>query len=194
MKRILGLAILLIPLVALLLIAHTATADDHPFVGSKDCKKCHLKEFKSWEGTKMAQAFEILRPGNAAEAKTKAGLDPNADYTGDAKCLACHTVGYGKPGGFTSEAETPDHLGVGCESCHGAGGSYTADDKMSLKNKEYKRADILAAGLVDTSDEATLKAVCESCHNDQSPTGASFDFAAQKDEGRHENFPLKYEH
>jgi hypothetical protein len=28
----------------------------------------------------MAKAFETLKPGAAAEAKTKAGLDPDTDY------------------------------------------------------------------------------------------------------------------
>ncbi len=62
------------------------------FVGAKKCKMCHMKQFKSWETTKMAQAFELLKPGVAAEAKTAAGVDPNKDYTGDDSCLPCHTV------------------------------------------------------------------------------------------------------
>ena len=27
-------------------------ADDHAYVGSKKCKTCHLKEWKSWSETK----------------------------------------------------------------------------------------------------------------------------------------------
>jgi len=189
MKRQVGVVMLLIPVVALLLIAQAAAADDHAYTGNKNCKKCHLKEYKSWEATKMAQAFENLRPGVAADAKTAAGLDPQKDYTTDAKCLACHTVGYGKPGGFVDEASTPDHVGVGCETCHGPGGTYTQDQYMSLKNKEYKKADVMAVGLVDPGE-----AQCVACHNDKSPFFKGFDYATHKDQGLHENFALKYPH
>ena len=189
MKRLVGVSTLLVPIVALLLIAQAGAADEHAFVGSKNCKKCHLKEHKSWEATQMAQAFETLRPGNAAEAKSAAGLDPAKDYTKDATCLPCHTVGYGKPGGFVDETTTPDHLGVGCESCHGPGGTYTQDQYMSLKNKEYKKADIVAVGLVDPGE-----AQCVACHNEKSPFFEGFDYAKQKDEGLHERFELKYPH
>ena len=48
---------------------------------------CHLKEWKSWSQTKMAQAFEQLKPGERTEAKKTAGLDPDKDYTQDETCL-----------------------------------------------------------------------------------------------------------
>jgi len=168
-------------------------AADHPYVGSKKCKVCHLKEWKSWEETKMAQSFNVLKPGERAEAKKGAGLDPDKDYTTDATCLPCHTTGYGKEGGFVDVATTPDHVGVGCEMCHGAGGTYIQPEYMSLKNKEYKKADIVAVGLVDTVSEKQ----CVVCHNPESPFVADdfvFDFEAKKDEGTHEKFPLKYSH
>jgi hypothetical protein len=182
-----------IPVLALLVavaLPSAATADNE-FVGSKVCKKCHLKQYKSWEATLMAQSFENLRAGNKAEEKTAAGLDAAMDYTTDAKCLTCHTVGYGKPGGFVSEAETPDHMGVGCENCHGAGSAYTAEEVHSLKNKEFKQADVEAAGMIVVVGEAQ----CVACHNSDSPFfKVPFDFAALKDEGNHEHFALKYEH
>ena len=78
---------------------------EYDFVGTKNCKKCHIKQFKSWKETKMAKAFEILKPGERAEAKKKAGLDPAKDYTKEAECLACHTTGYGKPGGLCQFGE-----------------------------------------------------------------------------------------
>ena len=43
-------------------------------------------------------------------------------HAADPECLTCHTVGFGFISGFLSQAETPNHLDVGCESCHGAGG------------------------------------------------------------------------
>ena len=173
----------------------TAHGSDGEFayVGIKNCKKCHIKEWKSWSETAMAQTFEKLKPGVAAEAKTGAGLDPDKDYTTDAECVKCHVTGYGKPGGFVDIETTPELAGVGCEVCHGPGGTYTQDEYMSLKNKEYVKAEVVAVGLVDTVGEEQ----CVSCHNSESPfveEGFVFDFEAKKDEGTHEMFPLKYEH
>lgn len=173
--------------------AAARAATEHAYIGQNACKKCHLKEYKSWAETKMAKSFELLRAGAAAEAKTKAGLDPKKDYTQDAKCVGCHTNGYGKKGGFVDEATTPTQAGVGCEMCHGAGGAYVADDKMSIKNKNYKLADLLPLGLIAKVGEAQ----CITCHNEKSPfhvKGEKFDFAARKDKGTHEKIPLKYSH
>jgi len=162
------------------------------YVGSQKCKACHIQQHKSWDATHMAKAFDLLKPGERADAKKKAKLDPAADYTKDAKCLACHTTGYGK-GGFKSVEETPTLAGVGCEACHGPGGGYLGDDKMSLKNKEYKRPALLAAGLVSPPTAET----CAACHNDKSPfvgPGYKFDFKERKDKGTHEHAKLKYSH
>ncbi len=186
---------LMIPAVAVLvaLFCLSTDAGEHEFVGTKKCKACHLKEYKSWAETKMAQTFEVLKPGERADAKTAAGLDPNQDYTTDAECLPCHVTGWGKAGGFTDIESTPDLVGVGCEMCHGAGKDYIAPGTMTLKNKEYKKADLLPLGLVDKVSEAQ----CVGCHNSDSPFVADdfvFDFEANKDQGTHEKFPLKYPH
>lgn len=168
-------------------------AGEHAYVGNKKCKMCHLKEWQSWSQTKMARAFDVLKPGAAAEAKKNAGLDPAKDYTGDPACLDCHTTGYGKPGGFTGIAATPDLAGVGCEMCHGPGGTYTQSKYMSLANKEFKRADLVAVGM----NGAVSKDQCVLCHNDRSPfvkAGYVFDFEARKSSGAHEKFALKYQH
>ena len=173
--------------------AAAAGAQEHAYVGSKNCKKCHLKEYKSWAETKMATVFDNLKPGERAEAKTKAGLDPEKDYTTDATCLPCHTTGYGKEGGFVDIETTPELAGVGCEACHGAGATYTQDHLMSLKNKEYKLEEVVAAGMV----EKVSAEQCTPCHNSESPFVGDdfvFDYEANKDEGTHEKFPLKYEH
>lgn len=167
--------------------------DEFAYVGVKNCKKCHLKQWKSWSQTSMAQAYDKLLPGAATEAKVSAGLDPEADYTADDNCVRCHVTGFGKPGGFTSIEETPELAGVGCETCHGPGGTYTEDEYMSLKNKEYKKSEVVAVGMVDkvSADQ------CVGCHNSESPfvvEGYVFDFASQQGKGTHENFPLKYTH
>jgi hypothetical protein len=170
-----------------------AGAAEHSFVGSQACKKCHIKEFKSWEQTKMAQSFEQLKPGVAAQAKTDAGLDPKKDYTKDAGCVRCHVTGFGKPGGFVDIATTPNLAGVGCEVCHGPGGTYIQDGFMTMANKEYKKSELVAVGMTDQ----VTAAQCTECHNSDSPfapKGGAFDFDANKTKGTHEKFPLKYKH
>jgi hypothetical protein len=170
-------------------LCQTAGAE-HAYVGVKKCKACHLNEFKSWSETRMAKSFELLKPGVAAAAKTKAKLDPAKDYTKDASCLPCHTTGYGKPGGFVDFATTPDLAGVQCEMCHGPGGTYTQKEHMSLQNKEYKRAELVKVGLVGPITKDT----CVSCHNPKSPFFKDFKFEERKSKGTHEKHPLKYPH
>ena len=173
--------------------AASEEAEGFAYVGVKNCKKCHLKEWKSWATTQMAQAYESLKPGVAVEAKVSAGLDPEADYTGDENCIGCHVTGYGKPGGFVDFETTPELAGVGCETCHGPGGTYTQDQYMSLKNKEYDKAEVVAVGLVPEVGPEQ----CSSCHNSESPfvvKGYVFDFESMKGQGTHEIFPLKYSH
>lgn len=168
-----------------------AAADEHAYIGSTKCKMCHLKEWKSWSESKMAHAFEALEAGERVDRKKAAGLDPSKDYTKDPKCVRCHVTGFGKPGGFTSIEATPDLAGVGCEMCHGPGGSYTKSGYMTLQNKEYKKADLVAVGLNDRVGEKQ----CTVCHQSESPfagPGYVFDFEARKAQGTHEKFPLKF--
>ncbi len=159
------------------------------YVGVSRCRACHLPQAKSWEPTKMAKAFELLKPGVAAEAKRTHKLDPDKDYTHDAVCLPCHVTGHGKPGGFESIEKTPLLAGVQCEACHGAGAGYLKPNLMSLQNKEFKRAEVIAAGMV-LPDANT----CKACHNEKSPFYKPFDFATRKAQGTHEHLPLKYPH
>ncbi len=196
MRRIAG-ACLFVFVVSVAFASPVAAEEGgHAYVGTKNCKKCHIKEWKSWAETKMATSFEALRPGERSEAKTAAGLDPATDYTTDPECVRCHVTGYGEPGGYDiakSPEEQEGLLGTGCEMCHGAGGTYTQDEYMSLKNKEYSRPDIVAVGLTDVITEE----VCVTCHNTDSPFVGDdyvFDFETRKEEGTHENFPLKYSH
>lgn len=167
--------------------------DEHAYVGSNRCRKCHIKEYRSWSKTKMAQVFDLLKPGERAEAKQAAGLDPSKDYTNDEECIRCHVVGYGKKGGYVDPQETKSHLGVGCEMCHGPGGTYIQDGYMTMDNKEFKREDLVAVGFVG---KVTAE-VCTQCHNADSPfldEDDAFDFEAKVKEGIHEIYPLDYEH
>jgi mono/diheme cytochrome c family protein len=163
------------------------------YVGSQKCKKCHIKQHKTWAETKMAKAFDILKPNVRAEEKKAAGLDPAKDYSADTTCLPCHTTGYGKPGGFVSLEETPELAGIGCEVCHGPGEGYLQDGFMTLKNKNYKLQDLVDVGLV-VPDASTCTGLC---HNTNSPffdEDESFDWDTRLSQGTHEHKPLKYEH
>ncbi len=187
-----GTAVATVPAAARTLPA----GDEREYLGAKKCRTCHLAEYNSWRKTRMAQAFELLKPGVRAEAKEAAGLDPNADYTSDAGCLSCHTTGYGDPSGFKDIKSTPDLAGVACEACHGPGSKYAVDELMSLKNKNHSFESVIAAGLVYPVPES----VCQRCHNADSPHNPSvdpkyaFDYTDRVNKGTHKHIKLKYKH
>ena len=161
------------------------------YVGAKKCKPCHLKQYTTWSGTKMANAFELLKPGVRADAKRKGNQDPNKDYTHDAKCLPCHTTGYGKAGGFRSIEETPELAGVQCETCHGAHSDVLK--VMTIKNKAYKRSEVVTAGL-EVPGEKTCTGQCHNTKSPMVPPNYTFDYAKRKTTGTHQHIPLKYPH
>lgn len=168
------------------------------YVGSKKCKMCHLAVYKSWAKTKMGQAFNTLKPGNAKESKQKFKIDVNKDFTKDEKCIKCHTVGYGKPGGYAipdpknkkSVRKAKKLQGVGCEDCHGPGSAYVKLHKEIMQSKrKYTDKEMYAAGMKKID-----KSTCLTCHNSESPTinpGEPFDYEKKKDQGIHEHKPLK---
>lgn len=93
------------------------------YIGAGKCKMCHMKQYKSWEKTKHAKAFEVLK------AK---GQDKNPD------CIKCHVTGLGKEGGFKNIDETPDMINVQCETCHGPGSEHKEAPKEEKKDKISK--------------------------------------------------------
>jgi len=170
---------------------------DFEYIGSRKCRSCHLKEYRSWEKTQHGQVFNLLKAGERAEQKQAAGLDGNKDYTTDPECLECHTVGYGEPSGFVDMRKTKDWAGVGCESCHGPGKSYARDDVMGLKNRNHSFESVIAEGLIYPVPAET----CEKCHNERSPFNASvdpkyaFEYTRERLEaGSHVHPPFKYKH
>jgi len=170
----------------------------YKYVGSKKCKKCHIKQFKSWEKTRMGRAFDILKPGNSKEAKEKFKVDVNKDFTADPTCLKCHTVGFSRPGGYfvpdpsdkKAVRKAKKLQGIGCESCHGPGSEYVKIFTEILKSKrKYRVEELYSAGLTKIGE-----ATCKTCHNEESPTinaGDPFNYEERKAKGTHEHFPLK---
>ncbi len=109
------------------------------YVGSETCKGCHEAEYKNFKTyAKKANSFKSV-------ASMKKGLT-EAEYR---SCLECHTTGYGKPGGFRSEQETPHLKDAGCESCHGPGSVHAnTQDPKAIQAR------------------LTLKE-CETCHSSE---------------------------
>ncbi len=173
--------------------------DGPTYVGSKTCKKCHIKQHKSWEKTKMGLTFDVLKPKHNSEKKIEAKLDPAKDYTTDETCLKCHVVGFAAESGYKSpppddkkaQCRAKKMMGVGCESCHGPGSEYSKLHKEIQDSKrKYIVEEMYAAGMTKIGPET-----CATCHNSESPfVGADyvFDFEKRKEEGTHEHFPLQY--
>jgi len=172
--------------------------EEPQYVGSRACRRCHLREYRSWQQTAHADIFTLLEPGVRPEVKRKVNLQPDVDYRTNELCLQCHTVGYGTPSGFKSLEETPDLIGVGCEICHGPGGIYIQDDVMGNDNLDHSFEEVFAAGLIyPVPDE-----VCRQCHtNPATPFNPELfpEYAFTYDRetveaGSHEHRPLTREH
>jgi hypothetical protein len=169
-----------------ILLATPALATAQPrYVGIENCKLCHMPHYESWSATKMAKAFELLRPGVRPEAKTAAGLDPQADYSRYAACLPCHVTGYAKPGGFVGVDQNPDMTNVQCEMCHGPGSVYL--EMMLQKRGTYTLEDYRRVGGL-RMPSAEDNVCTEQCHNTKSPfvgSGFEFNFEDRKAIGTH---------
>jgi hypothetical protein len=91
--------------------AEQMTRKDPRYIGSEACKSCHENEYRNFiTYAKKATSYRSIE-------RVKKGLSEE-EIKG---CYACHTTGYGKPGGFISEEKTPHLKNAGCEVCHGPG-------------------------------------------------------------------------
>lgn len=81
------------------------------YVGSAVCQSCHPKAFETWQHSGHGHAFKTL-----VERGSEA--DPH--------CIACHTVGFGKPSGYRRTMGDKQLTDVGCESCHGPASEHVA--------------------------------------------------------------------
>jgi hypothetical protein len=116
-----------------------AAASAFPVVGPESCKACHPAAYEAWRTGPHARAFDSL-----PERSRK-----------DKRCLSCHAP-------LADEGA----VAVGCESCHGAGGAYSAPYVM--RDPELARA----VGLVDPGEKG-----CAACHNESTPSLTKFDYA-----------------
>lgn len=137
------------------------------YQGVKVCAKCHFDQGDAWKTTGHAKALESLKPGVKAAAKSRAKLDPATDYSANKDCIGCHATGYGAPGGYRVDMDADSakqFAGVGCEACHGAGGSYRsvhgdAGDKLKVSGNTTPRQ-----ALVDAGQNFDYEQACARCH------------------------------
>ncbi len=73
------------------------------FESSQACGECHEPEYEQWKTTRHAHAFKPVRKAGRHE---------------DPECVLCHTMGFGRKGGFVSMEETPALGRVTCQGCH----------------------------------------------------------------------------
>jgi len=133
-------------------------------VGSEACRSCHTAEYDTWAAGPHADAVATL----TAQGKQ-----------GESDCLRCHTTGFGKPGGFPPDADVTAHedlARVGCESCHGPGGSHVADGAKRLGT-------IVSLG--DKCDSCVILQICGGCHDDANDPGFEFEVLEKIEKIRH---------
>lgn len=129
------------PIAILLAIAPAlagAALTNAPAVGPETCKACHAAAYEAWRTSPHARAFDSL-----PEKSRK-----------DKRCLSCHAPLF--EDGFA---------GVGCETCHGEGGAYSA--RYVMRDPELARA----VGLVDPGAKT-----CSACHNESTPSLSKFEY------------------
>lgn len=112
-------------------------AEQSTYVGAAACQDCHEEQYASYmKNSRKAHSWSSIHKMRAK--LTAAELK---------ECYACHTTGYGKPGGFVSLEATPELANVSCESCHGPG---------SVHAESGDPEDIMRTPKLDE---------CISCHN-----------------------------
>lgn len=115
--------------------ASTAGAE---YVGTNKCKMCHMKQYKAWQETKHAHAFENLTAADPklidAQAKA-AGVTLSGSAAANDACLNCHVVG-ASMGGYppADTSKTVSFANMGCEMCHGPGSKHVSAEKDVKKN------------------------------------------------------------
>lgn len=76
------------------------------YATAQRCYECHEQAAAVWVRSQHARAMESL-------------VSMGQEF--DPECVGCHSLGYGKPGGFVSLETTPKLANVQCENCHGPG-------------------------------------------------------------------------
>lgn len=153
-----------IALLALACALPSAAPGQPQYEGRKKCSSCHKSQYQSWRDTAHAKALESLQPGIEPEAKRKAKLDPQKDYTRDRDCVGCHVTGFAADGGYDLEEPSKFLAGVGCESCHGPGAEYRLLHRKSGQAFEKNAKTTPRQALADAGQEFRFEERCNACH------------------------------
>ena len=145
------------------------------FVGAVKCNgSCHDPYYQAWTKSPHGNTYNLLKAGVRKEAKERAKLDPEKDYTTTPLCLRCHTTGYRQRGGFkpagskskkgkdtTTKIDPiePNKEQVGCEMCHSVAGGSQFRAIMKSSKGDFNKADTEKYG--QRWDYAN---VCTRCH------------------------------
>ncbi len=140
------------------------------FKGTANCKMCHGKaksgdQYGIWKKNAHAKAYETLASDEAKKIAKEKGID---DPQKASECLKCHVTAHGVDAKLLEKKHKVED-GVGCESCHGAGGEYYKNKVM--KDISAGKIDGATVGLIEPNEK-----VCVACHNDKSPTFKGFDY------------------
>jgi mono/diheme cytochrome c family protein len=120
---------------------------DQEYIGTKKCAACHFDQFGKWKKTKHSTTFKLLPE----------------KYQTDAKCLKCHTTGFGTPTGFKTVADE-DLKNTSCEACHGPGSKHAEMAKPFTGKKPTPEEDkVLRASIW----KILPSNACVSCHMQQ---------------------------
>lgn len=154
----------ILALIALFAFFSSGTVVADRFEGRKKCSSCHKSQAKSWRQTAHAKAMKSLRPGERAEAKEKAGLDPDKDFTKDKDCVGCHVDGWEQRGGFNLDRPKRMLAAVGCESCHGPGRNYRGDHRKGGQEFEKTGETMPRQRLAERGQDFHFEERCNACH------------------------------
>lgn len=122
------------------------------YIGAKACRKCHMKQHRSWKKMKHKAAWDAL---------PEKYRDPAQKDDDGNSCISCHVTGWGAAdrGGFVDAEKSAHLLGVQCEACHGAGSQHKVAGDKVLKDKRKK----FDAGEKKFINLTTTN--CSKCHN-----------------------------
>jgi hypothetical protein len=98
------------------------------YIGMETCARCH---------DRTASDFMVSPHFRTFARMTESENERNA------KCLPCHTTGYGQFSGYDPESDEKggiDLRGVQCEACHGPGTKHTRDGKYKEGARKSCRA------------------------------------------------------
>ena len=141
------------------------------FVGSDACMGCHAEEYAHWQhdakdpNERFTHQVADPAEGNATAHGSKANFQKHIVDQGEhwnPACLRCHVIGYAFAGGFRSVKETPDRVGVGCESCHGPRSAHLAWQRWRAGHRD---PGVTEAPPDPGRGRDVRRSTCISCHD-----------------------------